>query len=65
MMPGVVKYINKSAKWGYIKGYDDEEYYFEFSSLTFLAENLSLGMEVIFDFYLNGQILYALDIKKN
>ena len=65
MMSGVVKYINKSGNWGYIKGYDEEIYYFEFSSLGFLTEELYLNMEVKFDFYINDKIPYALDIKKN
>ena len=65
MMPGVINYINELGNWGYIKGYDEEIYYFSFDSLDFLKDELYIDMEVIFDFYLNGEIPYAIDIKKN
>lgn len=64
MIPGIVTYINKNGNWGYIKGYDDEEYYFEFSSLSFNFNELYLDMEVTFDFAMNGKILYAWNIQK-
>ena len=56
---------NSGGNWGYIKGYDEEIYYFSFDSLDFLKDELYIDMEVIFDFYLNGEIPYAIDIKKN
>lgn len=62
-MPGYITYINEKNKWGYIKGYDEELYYFEFTSLMFPQEKLANNLEVNFEVNLNGIILYALDIK--
>ena len=64
-MIGIITYMDIKNKHGYILGADGIEYYFEFSSLEFLTEELYLNMEVMFDFYINDKIPYALDIKKN
>lgn len=63
MMTGFIKYIDYKQECGYITGYDDESYYFEFSSVNFPASLLKQGLEVLFDPNQNGLMLYALDIK--
>ena len=63
MMSGFIKYIDNLEEWGYITGYDDEDYYFEFSSLNFSKNLLEENLEVLFDPNQNGLMLYALDIK--
>ncbi len=63
MMSGFIKYIDNLEEWGYITGYDAEDYYFEFSSLNFSKNLLEENLEVLFDPNQNGLMLYALDIK--
>lgn len=63
MMSGFISYLNNRENYGYITGYDDERYYFEFSSLNFSTSLLKQDLEVLFDPNQNGLMLYALDIK--
>lgn len=62
MMSGFIKYIDKNQGNGYILGYDDVSYYFEFSSLDFAIDLLKEGLEVRFQSKINGLITYAIDI---
>lgn len=62
-MLGFISYLNKKEGYGYISGYDDEKYYFEFSSIDFTETKLKVNLEVIFSPNVNGNMLYASDIK--
>lgn len=65
MMCGFISYINFSKSYGYITGYDGEEYYFEFISLDFPVLILKEQMEVKFSPNQNSSMFYATAIKKS
>ena len=48
MMTGFIKYIDYKQECGYITSYNDESYYFEFSSLNFPAKTANSDIKINF-----------------
>lgn len=62
-MMGKVKWFKKEKGYGYITGYDEENYYFELSNVLVNVENLKAGNEVQFIPNTLTQIPYADEIE--
>lgn len=62
MRRGFINYFDINKNYGYITGYDNELYYFEFSSLNFPLNYLTKNLDVLFVARQNDMMLYALNI---
>lgn len=62
MRRGFICYFNFQKSYGYITGYDNELYYFEFSSLNFSPDYLVKDLDVLFEANQNDLMPYALNI---
>lgn len=62
-MIGKIKWFDIDDGYGYITGYDDEEYYFELYNLIVDPTKLKSGIDVYFIPYMFTKIPYADEIE--
>ena len=64
-IPGKVKWFKKEKGYGYISGYDGEDYYFEILNLSVDIEEIKENVEVLFIPNINLEMSYADKIELN
>ena len=62
-MIGKIKWIKVDKGYGYIKGYDEDDYYFEINNLTFDVKLIDVNSLVKFIPNFINDMLYATDIE--